>query len=176
MFKGIMPAIDSKTVPVVRSAQFQTGQTFIKGAVLGLTAAAGEVLQLASDPAAATTCFGVALEGVNTKPGFQVANDNQVIFRTGTVQEVSMVDLEKKPDQIFSARFTNGAGVDVAPVQADIGDIHGLLLLGTGEWTVNQADATGAARIADIILNLGAAAAGNRVLFKFEPPVATVLS
>lgn len=174
MYRGTIPAQDSKTVPVVRSGLYVAGSTFIKGAWLGVNAA-GEWVQLATDPPA-TTIFGLSLEGVGTKPGFNVANDNQVIFRTGTEAAVSAVDMAKKPDQIFSARFTDGAGVDVLPTQTLIGEVRGLLLLGTGEWTVNNADATGPAQIVDLILNVGANAAGNRVLFKIVGAVATVLT
>lgn len=168
MGRVFIPAVDHKTVPVVRSAQFAVGQTYIKGAVLGENAG-GEVIELASNPVDGTVA-GVALEAVNSKPGFNVANDNQVVFRTGTVQETSIADLIKKPDMIFSGRFTDGAGVDVAPTQAIVGDVFQVLRLANGEWTVNSAAvATPDVQIVDIVLNLGAAAAGNYVLFRFLP-------
>lgn len=170
MGRVFIPALDHKTVPVVRSGAFATGQTYIKGAVLGLNAG-GEFIELASNPAAGTVA-AVALESVNSKPGFNVANDNQVIFRTGTVQETSAADLIKKPDMVFSGRFTDGAGVDVVPTQAIVGDPFQVLRLANGEWTVNQAAAaTPDVQIVDIVLNLGAAAAGNYVLFRFLPGI-----
>lgn len=161
-------AVDHKTVPVVRSGRFANGETYIKGAVLGLNAG-GELIELASNPADGTV-VGVAAEGVFTKPGFNVANDNLVVFRTGTEQETSFYDLQKKPDMLFSGRFTDAAGVDVAPTQAIVGDVFQVLRLASGEWTVNQAAvATPDVQIVDIVLNLGAAAAGNYVLFRFLP-------
>jgi hypothetical protein len=168
MPRRIIPAQDHKTVPVVRRAVYADAQTFIKGAVLGINAG-GAVIELASNPTDGTV-VGVALEDAGSAPGFNVANDNLVVFRTGTEQSISMVDLVKKPDQIFSGRFTDGSGVDVAPTQAIINDLYQLIRLASGEWTVNQAaTATPDVQIVDIVLNEGAAAAGNYVLFRFLP-------
>lgn len=169
MARVIIPATDSKTVPVVRSAAFKDDETFIKGAVLGIEA--GEVFELATG-AGVTGVVGVALERVNSKPGFNVANDDLVIWRTGALQEVSIVDLVKNPNQIFSGRLTDAAGDDVLPTQAHINEQRELLRLANGEWTVNDDGVTDeAVQIVDTVINLGAAAAGNYVLFRFLPAV-----
>lgn len=168
MGRVFIPAVDHKTVPVVRSGRYATGQTYLKGAVLGENAG-GELIELASNPADGTVA-AVALEPVGSKPGFNVANDNLVVFRTGVEQETSVADLIKKPDMIFSGRFTDGAGVDVLPTQAIIGDVFQVLRLANGEWTVNQAAvATPDVQIVDVVLPPGPAAAGNFVLFRFLP-------
>lgn len=168
MARRFIAAVDHKTVPVVRDAAYADGQTFLKGAVLGINAG-GEVIELASNPADGSV-VGVAAEDAGTKPGLNVANDPQVVFRTGVEQSVSIYDLQKKPDMQFSGRFTDGAGVDVAPTQTNIGDVFQLLRLASGEWTVNSAAvATPDVQITDIVNNVGAAAAGNYVLFRFLP-------
>jgi hypothetical protein len=175
MGRVFIPAVDAKTVPVVRSGAFATGQTYIKGAVLGGNAA-GELIELASGAGVpANSVWGVALESVNSKPGFYVANDNLVVFRTGTVQETSIVDLPKQRQQVFSGRFTDGAGVDVTPTQAIIMESRGLLRLASGEWTVNSADAANdAVQIVDIVLPVGSAASGNYILFRFLDAVIAI--
>lgn len=183
MGRVFIPAQDAKTVPVVRRGIYEEDQTFIKGAVLGFREDTSELIEL--DDGAdldADTIVGVALEDVESAPGYNVANDNQVAWRTGTEQAVSYVDLIKQPLQIFSGRFTDDAGDDVAPTQANIGLKYGLLRLASGEWVVNSEDVTNEqVVIVDIVLNLGAAAAGNYVLFKFDPafigttPVAAIV-
>jgi hypothetical protein len=166
MARVFIPAVDHKTVPVVRSGIYDAAETFIKGAVLGLNGD-GEFEELTSG-AGVTGVTAVALEGVGTKPGHNVANDNLVVWRTGVEDKVSVVDLQKNPDQIFSGRLTDGAGVDVLPTQTLIGEDRGLIRLGDGTWTVNNADVTNdAVRIVDIVIADGAAAHGNYVLFRF---------
>lgn len=158
----------AKTIPTVNSGVFDVAETFIKGAVLGINAD-GEVIELSSGAGVgANSVVGVSLEDVFSKPGFNVANDNKVVWRTGTAMEVSYIDLLQEPRTIFSGRLTDGAGVDVPLTQAIIGESRGLLRLANGEWTVNNADVTNdAVQIVDIVLNVGAAAAGNYVLFRF---------
>lgn len=166
MPRVFIPATDSKTVPVVRSARYEETEDFLKGAVLGINAA-GEVIELSSG-AGVDDVVGVALESVASKPGWNAANDNLIVWRTGVVQEVSIVDLLKNPLQVFSGRLTNGSGVDVTPTQTLIGESRGLLRLSSGEWVVNEANTTNdAVQIVDIVLLPGSQAAGNYVLFRF---------
>ena len=168
MGRTFVAARDAKTVPVVTSARYDSAETFGIGAVLGI-AADGEVIELATGAGVgAGDVVGVSLEAAGSKPGNNVANDNLVVFRTGVAQEVSMVDLRLNRNQTFSGRLTDGSGVDVTPTQTIIGESRGLLRTADGEWTVNNADTTNdAVQIVDIVLNEGAAAAGNYVLFKF---------
>lgn len=173
MPRVFIPAIDNKTVPVVRSGVYATGETYLKGAVLGLNAG-GELIELASNPADGSV-VGVALERVASKPGFNVANDDLVIFRTGAVQETSIADLQKKPDMPFSGRFTDGSGDDVTPTQAIIGDVYQVLRLASGEWTVNQAaTATPDVQIVDIVTPDGVPPHDNYVLFRFLPALINI--
>lgn len=158
------PAIDAKTVPVVRSGVYATGQVFLKGSVLGENAG-GELIELATDPAA-NTIVGVALEPAGSKPGLNVANDNQVVFRTGVTLEASIVDLRKAPNQIFSGRFMNATGtLDVAPTQTIVGETRNVLRLATGEWVVEDvASGADVVKIVDIVTGPGIV---GFVLFRF---------
>lgn len=170
MPRRFIPAVDNKTVPVVRSGNYATGESYLKGAVLGLNAF-GEFIELTSG-AGVTGVAAVALEDVASKPGWNVANDNLVVFRTGVVQETSSADLVKKPDMIFSGRLTDAAGVDVTPTQDMVGTTRGLLRLANGEWTVDNDNVIdNAVLIVDIVLLEGSQAAGNYILFKFVEEV-----
>jgi hypothetical protein len=173
MPRSIQPATDSKTVPVVRSAVYDTAETFIKGAVL-TTNGDGEVVECTTGAGVAEV-VGVALEGVGTKPGHNVANDNLVVFRTGVVNEVSMVDLVKNRNQIFSARLTDASGDNVLPTQDHVLESRGLLLLADGTWTVNDDNETDeSVQIVNIVLLEGSQAAGNYVLFRFLDAVLAI--
>lgn len=173
MGRVLIPAIDAKTVPVVTRGVYDAAETFIKGAVLGVNAD-GEVIELATG-AGVTGVVGVALDGVGTALGFDVSHDSQVVWRTGAEASVSYVDLTKNRNQVFSGRLTDGAGADVLPTTAIIKESRGLLRLANGEWTVNNADVTNdAVQIIDIVVNVGAAAAGNYVLFRFLDSVLAI--
>jgi len=168
MARVFIPARGFKTIPHVQSGVFDAAETFIKGAVLGI-AADGELIELATGAGVgAGTVVGVALEDVFSKPGWNAANDDKIVFRTGVAQEVSHIDLTVEPDVVFSGRLTDGAGADVLPTQAMIKESRGLLRLANGEWTVNNADTTNdAVQIVDIVIREGSTAAGNYVLFRF---------
>lgn len=171
MARTIQPAVDAKTVPVVRSATYDSAETFLRGAVLGVNAD-GEVVEL-TDGSGVTGVVGVALEAVGSKPGHNVANDNLVVFRTGVVNEVSIVDLVRNRDQIFSARLVDTAGDDVTPTQDHIYESRGLILLADGTWAVDDDNETDeAVQIVDIVLLDGNA--GNYVLFRFLDAVLAI--
>lgn len=173
MPRVFIPAVDAKTVPVVTSGVYDAAETYIKGAVLGINGD-GELIELSSG-AGVVLVVGVALEDVGSKPGWNVANDDKVVFRTGVSRETSYVDLTKNPNQVFSGRLTDAAGVDVLPTQAMVKESRGLIRLASGEWTVNNANVTNdAVQIIEIVLNEGAAAAGNYVLFRFLASVLAV--
>lgn len=172
MGRTFVAAQDAKTVPVTSNPVFDAAEVFIVGAVIG-RAADGEAIELSSGAGvAASSVIGVSLEAAGSRPGNNVANDNTVVFRTGVENRFSMVDLTRNPHQVFTGRLTDGAGVDVLPTQTMIGESRGLLRLANGEWVVNNADVTNdAVQIVDIVLSLGAAAAGNYVKFIFLPAV-----
>lgn len=173
MARVFIPARDAKTVPVVRDAVYESSEEFLKGAVLG-SDADGEVIELSSG-AGVVDVVGVALEAAGSKPGHNVANDNQVVFRTGVAFSASIVDLVKNRNQIFSGRLTDASGDDVTPTQAHVLESRGLLRLASGEWVVNDDDTTNdAVQIVDIVLNEGAAAAGNYILFRFLDSVLAI--
>ena len=170
---GIIPAQDAKTVPSITRGPYDEAETFIKGAVLGVNSD-GELVELATG-AGVTGVVGVSLEDVDSGLGHNVANDNLVVWRTGVESEVSYVDLTKNPHQVFAARLTDGSGNDDTPTKALLKESRGLLLLASGEWTVNNADVTNdVVQIVDIVLVDGATAHGNYVLFRFLSSVLAI--
>lgn len=168
MARVFVPATGAKTVPTVRSATYDAAETFLKGAVLGVNAD-GEVIELTGG-AGVNDVVGVALEDVASKPGWNAANDDKIVWRTGVVSEVSMVDLVEDPDQIFSGRLVNTQQVDVVPTQTHILESRGLIILTDGTWAVNDDDVTNdAVQIVDIVVL--DSRAGSYILFKFLPAV-----
>ncbi len=130
------------SAPSVLSIPFKTGELFVKGSVLIFDT--GELVIGLADP---TPIVGVALEDVNSKPGFEVGHDSDVIATTGRVQEVSTAIANDST--IFS-----GAG-DRAPLASDIGVEYGIVNIGgaTGRWNVDTTD-TVATRVVVVDVDL----------------------
>lgn len=112
--------------PSVLSMVYKTLETFVKGSVLIFDT--GEVVIGLVDP---TPIVGVALEDVDSKPGFEVGHDSQVIATTGRVQEVSVAIAN-------DVTTFSGAGTRI-PVAADVGLEFGILNT-AGIWQVDPAD------------------------------------
>ena len=112
--------------PSVLSMAYKTLETFVKGSVLIFDT--GEVVIGLVDP---TPIVGVALEDVDSKPGFEVGHDSQVIATTGRVQQVSVAIAN-------DVTTFSGAGTR-APVAADVGLEFGILNT-AGIWQVDPAD------------------------------------
>jgi len=118
--------------PAVQSMMYTTGQTFKNGAVLILVAA-GTVSEAAADPVAAIV--GIALQGAGTSPGFEQANQSQVLQTTNIQQEVSVAVASS--DTVFSGRAISAAGGDpTIPTQTLIGESRGLAKVGDF-WVVD---------------------------------------
>lgn len=132
-------------VPATQSIQYANGQTFIKGAVLALTS--GQVVA-ATSPITGATIFGVSLEPVASKPGYNAANSPTVV--TGRVQEVSAVRADAIT--VFSSEVCTTTDVPITPTQALIGVDYGLRNGADGIWRVDTAQVTTDAcvRIVDI--------------------------
>jgi len=147
------------TIPMITSGKYATGQTFIAGAVLALTS--GELVE-ATSPITGATIVGIALEGVATRPGYDVANAAQTTVYTGRAQEISYVRAD--PTIIFSGRLVNGSATPIAPAQANIGVNYGLKAY-SSEWCVDTAQVTTDAcvTIVDIDTDVGV------VFFKIMP-------
>src|SRR5689334_23533044 len=112
-----LPARNTKTVPQVESMQYATGQTFLKGALV-VDNVNGEIIECGADPA---SILGVALENVDSKPGYGVPNAAQVTVTTGRVQEVSVAIADRQTQ--FSGRGVNGGTDPVVPL-LKIGRAH----------------------------------------------------
>ncbi len=112
--------------PSVLSMAYKTLETFVKGSVLIFDT--GEVVIGLVDP---TPIVGVALEDVDSKPGFEVGHDSQVIATTGRVQQVSVAIAN-------DVTTFSGAGTR-APLAADVGLEFGILNT-AGIWQVDPAD------------------------------------
>ena len=122
------------TVPRVQSTKWKTAQTFTSRALVYLDVNS-ELNECAANP---TQVFGVALEGVGGRPGYDLPNSTYFTnVVTGAVQEVSVAIADS--EQEFSARMVNGATDPVTPLQTDIGAQYGVAKSGS-EWYVNQAD------------------------------------
>jgi hypothetical protein len=127
------PARFNAGAPPVVGVLYNTGQTFLKGALLVLSGTAYS--ECGANPA---TIAYVALQAAGSNPGYAAANNPSVV--TGQVQGVSAVTADSIV--IWSGRMVNGATDPVTPTQADIGAQYGVLKTGAGEWVVNQADTT----------------------------------
>ncbi len=121
-------------VPLVISAPYTTGQTFLRGALVVYTAA-GEVSECGADPALVA---GVACENAGSKPGFDAANSPTVV--TGRVQEVSMFKADR--NTIFSMRAVSGGTDPVTPAITNIDEKYGVLKTGAGEWVLDITEVT----------------------------------
>jgi hypothetical protein len=151
MAQYITPArMSPGAVPATQSIQYATGQTFGKGAVLALTS--GEVV-VATAPITGATIFGVSLEAVASKPGYDAANSPTVV--TGRVQEVDVVRADAIT--VFSSELVNGSDVRIAPTQARIGVDYGFRIDANGIWVVDVSLTAGNAsvRITDIDIDKG---------------------
>jgi hypothetical protein len=123
--------------PSIISGAYTTGQTFKKGAVLVQTAA-GTLSEAGADPSA--DIAGVALEGAGTKPGYDMANSDQILQVTGRVQEVSYA--KAKSGTVFSGRGINGGTDPVTPAQTNIHEQYGIAKTAAGEWVIDLAEVT----------------------------------
>lgn len=121
------------TVPRVQTIRYEDGQVFKDRALVVLNVN-GNVQECGADPAAVT---GVALNGVASTPGYNVANDNRVNVRTGVSQEVSVAIADD--EQEFSARGVNEVTDPVTPLQAHIGKQYGVKKV-VDDWVIDFAD------------------------------------
>lgn len=112
--------------PSVLSMAYKTLETFVKGSVLIFDT--GEVVIGLADP---TPIVGVALEDVDSKPGWEPGHQSQVIATTGRVQEVSVAIAN-------DVTTFSGAG-DRAPLATDVGVEYGIVNT-AGVWQVDTTD------------------------------------
>lgn len=135
---------------------YATGQTFQLGEVLQMNGSS-EVIVSVADPASGTI-VGVALQGADTSPGFQMANSPSVI--TYRSQKVSVC--RPNDSTIFAGCMTNGSSARVTVLQTDVGDQLGITAY-SNVWTVDRAKTGGSARV----VVTGIDTDQNQVFFKF---------
>lgn len=154
------------TVPRVQFSTYDTGQTFTDHALVVITGT-GNVSECGANP---PTVAGVALNGVGTLPGFDVANATQTLVYTGREAGVSVAVADG--EQEFSARGVNGATDPVTPLQAHIGQTYGVLKTAGGDWVINIADQVNAVvQITDIELDTISGNNNSFFVCKFIPGV-----
>lgn len=103
---------------------------------------------------------GVALQAVDTNPGFDAANSPAPI--TGRSAKVSVV----RPNQTttFLATLTSGSSATHAPAAANVGVEYGITAY-SGIWTVDEAKTGADARV--IVTGYDTEIYGGVVFFKF---------
>jgi len=121
------------SVPEVQVFPYANGQSFKDGALV-VDNADGVIVECSADPAAV---LGVALQGAGTGPGFSVANDSDVVARTGVAQEVSVAVANRRTR--FHGRAVNGATDPVTPLQTHVGEQYGVAKVGN-DWVIDMAD------------------------------------
>lgn len=145
------------TIPRVQEILYTAGQTFDRNSLVVLDVN-GSVVECGANPAFVT---GVALNGVGTKPGQDVANATQTLVYTGVETKVSVAIADR--EQEFSARGVNGATDPVTPLQAHIGQQYGVLKTAGGAWVINIADQVNVVvQITDIAIDT---TGGNKSFF-----------
>lgn len=152
----IQPArFAGSTAPEVQSMGYAAAQTFKKGAILVYQGGAtGLLIEASADP---VSIVGIALEPVDSKPGFGIGNSASVVATTGRVQEVSIAKANRQT--IFTGRMVNGGTDPVTPAQTDIGKVYGTLKTAAGEWVIDQTETTTTSvRIVDIDID-------NKIVF-----------
>lgn len=144
-------------VPDMQPMQYATGQTFLLGAILIFSS--GEVVAASTDPTSGIV--GVAAQGANTNPGFDMANSPSVF--TGRKQTVTV--FRPNDNTIFAAQLCNNSDTSIAPAQANVGGDYGLRLITGGLWAVDTSlnDAVKVVGFSTDVYSPGI------VYFKFQP-------
>lgn len=136
------------TIPTLRSMKYKTGEAIIVGSPT-VTDANGEQTLCGADP---VTIRGIACQAADTNPGFEVANESQVISRTGRKQEIVVCIAE--PDVEFSgAMYAGAAGAIDTPAQTHIGEQYGIVKrTASNVWVIDSTDTVNVAvEITDIV-------------------------
>lgn len=146
--------------PVAGVTYPSSGQTFLRGAILvpqdGNT---GLYVEAGVNPA---VIAGLALQAVDTAPGFAMANNPATI--TGRETKVSMA--QNVSQTIFEGTLTDGSSTRVTPAVTDIGQRYGVTAY-SGVWTVDQAKVGNSARVE--IVDIDTTTGKNLVFFRFLP-------
>lgn len=135
-------------VPDVLSGVYLAAEVIVQGSLLAHDANGKLILHLGGTN---VDVAGVALEAIDSKPGWSAANSPTVV--TGRVSEISYAQADT--DTVYSIRQDNGSGTITAPVQADVGDSYGVLKSGN-EWRIDRTEVTTYIfRIVDVDLTEG---------------------
>jgi len=121
------------SVPEVQVFQYATGQTFKDGALV-VDDTNGEIVECGADP---VSILGVALQGAGTGPGHSLANDADVVARTGVGRNVSVAVANRRTR--FHGRAVNGGTDPVVPLQTHIGEQYGVVKTGN-DWVIDMSE------------------------------------
>lgn len=131
MARRIIPArFPAGDAPDVQELLYANGQTFQLGAVLTLSS--GQLIE-ATSPITGATLHSIAMQGVDTNPGYQAANNPTVSI--GREQKVSVARLNRMT--VFMGTLVNNSAVPVAAATTDIGVNYGLRPF-SGIWYVDR--------------------------------------
>ena len=147
--------------PVIGAEYPSSGQTFVRGAIMvpGSGANLGKYQEAGVNPA---VIAGVALQSVDTAPGFAMANSPTTI--TGRQTKISMATNNSQTE--FEATLTNGSSTRVTPATTDIGQRYGVTAY-SGVWVLDKAKIGNDARAE--VTGIDTTTGKNLVFFKFLP-------
>ena len=114
-------------IPNIQSMVFLASESIVKGSVL-IDDGAGKVKLAATQPT--TVVVGVALEDIETKPGFNMSHENLVTERTGRVSEISVAIADL--NTVWSAAAKSGTTI----AQTHVSEKHDIVLV-SGVWQVD---------------------------------------
>lgn len=135
MFTGRVP---SGQVEEIRALTYDTAATFVAGDIV-VYDGDGELVEAGANP---LNIVGVALQSVNTNPGWDAANSP--VVSTGRQRTVSTAIANQVTE--FVAKLTDGSSTYVQPVLADIGQSYGVTVQ-NGVWTIDKAKGGADARV-----------------------------
>jgi hypothetical protein len=139
------------------------GQTFVIGAPLVFNGSQ-QVIE-ATSPITTAVLLGVAMQGVDTNPGYQAANTPvNITYRSGVVSVARANRIT-----VFSGNLVNGSSALVTPVQTDIGVNYGLksyvvatMFGNQNVWFVDRSQTAGNACVTVVAIDT---TAGNQIVF-----------
>lgn len=145
--------------------------SWIKGAILAPDPAnPGMVIEADDEP---TQVLGIALQKVNSNPGFEVANESQVIYKT-YIQNTCSTAVANR-NTIFSGVLLDDDQAIILPTKEMVFSQFGAAKDDNGRWYLTQGGAV--VEVVDVVLPrpIGSAipgiSHGGFLLFKFLPDV-----
>lgn len=141
MGRIIQPTAFAGLTPEVVKRKYKTSEAIIAGSPVVFDAN-GELTLCGADP---SVVDGIALEAAGSTPGYNLANDSDVVTVTGRVQEIAIAIANRFTR--FSSRMEDGSGNIVTPTQTHIDEEYGITKDSAGEWYVDTSKTGASARV-----------------------------